>query len=95
MWRIAMEVRAAGLLTDEPTVITQGSSLRAAQLSARQWEILHRLAQGQTAGAMASAMYLSPSTVRNHLAAIYRKVGVHSQVELLALVRDESPPSPS
>jgi PAS domain S-box-containing protein len=95
MWRIAMEVRAAGLLTDEPTVITKGSSLRAAQLSARQWEILHRLAQGQTAGAIASAMYLRPSTVRNHLAAIYRKVGVHSQVELLALVRDESPPSPS
>jgi len=29
-------------------------------------------------------MFLSPSTIRNHLAAIYRKFGVHSQAELLA-----------
>ena len=34
-------------------------------------------------------MYLSPSTVRNHLTAIYRKFGVHSQAALLAkLFRD-------
>jgi PAS domain S-box-containing protein len=90
LWRIAMEVRAAGLMTEEPTVVSKGPSLGAARLSARQWEILHRLARGQTAATIASAMFLSPSTVRNHLTAIYRKVGVHSQVELLALLRDES-----
>jgi PAS domain S-box-containing protein len=95
LWRIAMEVRAAGLTGDEPTVVTRGPSLRAAKLSARQWEILHRLAQGQTAATIASAMYLSPSTVRNHLTAVYRKLGVHSQVELLALLREESDGTPA
>jgi DNA-binding CsgD family transcriptional regulator len=28
-------------------------------------------------------MYLSPSTVRNHLSTIFRKLGVHSQAELI------------
>jgi DNA-binding CsgD family transcriptional regulator len=32
-------------------------------------------------------MYLSQSTVRNHLASIFRKVGVHSQPELLEYLR--------
>jgi DNA-binding NarL/FixJ family response regulator len=29
-------------------------------------------------------LFLSQSTVRNHLSTIYRKVGVHSQSELLS-----------
>ena len=32
----------------------------------------------------AADLYLSPSTVRNHLAAIYKKLSVHSQTQLLA-----------
>jgi DNA-binding CsgD family transcriptional regulator len=32
-------------------------------------------------------MFLSPSTVRNHLTTLFRKVGVHSQSEFLDLVR--------
>ena len=54
--------------------------------STRQWEILSRLVRGQRVGDIATALYLSPSTVRNHLTAIYRKFGVHSQAELLAKV---------
>ena len=50
----------------------------------RQWEILTRLVRGQRVQEIADALYLSPSTVRNHLTAIYRKFGVHSQAELLA-----------
>ena len=36
---------------------------------------------------IAAAMFLSRSTIRNHLSAIYAKVGVHSQDELVALYR--------
>jgi DNA-binding NarL/FixJ family response regulator len=60
------------------------SRLPQGNLSMRQWEILTRLVRGQRVQEIADALYLSPSTVRNHLTAIYRKFGVHSQAELLA-----------
>lgn len=53
-------------------------------LSERQWEILTRLAHGERVEDVAAALYLSPSTVRNHLTAIYKKFGVHSQAGVLA-----------
>jgi DNA-binding CsgD family transcriptional regulator len=56
----------------------------ASDLSARQIEIVSRLVSGERIVEIAEGMYLSPSTVRNHLTAIYRKFGVHSQAELLA-----------
>jgi len=60
-------------------------------LSTRQWEIVTRLVRGERIEDIAAALYLSPSTVRNHLTAIYRKFGVHSQAEFLAkLLRDTS-----
>ena len=36
--------------------------------------------------AIAERLYISQSTVRNHLKAIYRKVGVSSQSELIEWV---------
>ena len=54
------------------------------ELSARQTEIVAHLTAGQSVPEIADLMFLSPSTIRNHLAAIYRKFGVHSQAELLA-----------
>jgi DNA-binding CsgD family transcriptional regulator/PAS domain-containing protein len=51
--------------------------------STRQKDILMRLARGQRVREIAQSLFLSPSTVRNHMTAIYKKVGVHSQTELL------------
>jgi DNA-binding NarL/FixJ family response regulator len=56
-------------------------------LTSRQWEIITRLLRGERVPTIASHMYLSQSTVRNHLASIFRKVGVHSQPELLEYLR--------
>lgn len=58
-----------------------------AALSSRQREIVTRLLAGERASQIAREMYLSPSTVRNHLTAVFRKFGVHSQIELIALLR--------
>jgi DNA-binding NarL/FixJ family response regulator len=52
-------------------------------LSSRQWQILVRLLRGERVPTIARAMNLSPSTVRNHLSTIYKRVGVHSQAELI------------
>ena len=63
-----------------------------AELSARQIEIVSRLIAGDGVDDIAGSLYLSQSTVRNHLSAIYRKFGVHSRAELLAsLLRAASP----
>jgi DNA-binding CsgD family transcriptional regulator len=56
-------------------------------LPPRQREIVARLARGQRVRQIASELYLSESTVRNHLVAIFRKTGVHSQHELLTRLR--------
>jgi PAS domain S-box-containing protein len=60
------------------------SRLPCASISTRQWEILIRLARGEGVQEIAGALYLSPKTVRNHLSALYKKFGVHSQAGLLA-----------
>jgi DNA-binding CsgD family transcriptional regulator len=83
LWRIAVEVRAAGI--NDPARPGQrwwaDPALR--DLSPRQSEILRRLARGERISAIARELFVSQSTVRNHLSAIYRRVGVHSQSELL------------
>jgi PAS domain S-box-containing protein len=85
--RIAVEVQAAGMLRVLGPVADAARVPALSELSARQWEVISRLARGERVSTMASEMYLSQSTVRNHLSAIFRKVGVHSQLELLALLR--------
>jgi diguanylate cyclase (GGDEF)-like protein len=57
------------------------------QLSTRQLEVLGRLLSGDRVPAIASALYLSQSTVRNHLSVIFKRWGVHSQQELIQLLR--------
>jgi DNA-binding CsgD family transcriptional regulator len=93
LWRIAVEIQAAGI-SDLPRSGQDwwaDPALRG--LSHRQSEILRRLTRGQRVPAIASELFVSESTVRNHLSAIYRKVGVHSQSELLARLIPASEPS--
>jgi PAS domain S-box-containing protein len=85
--RIAVEIRAAEVLIHLPDVFGQTSPEQMAALTSRQWEILSRLNRGENAAKIAAALYLSPSTVRNHLSVLYRQFGVHSQVELLSRFR--------
>jgi DNA-binding NarL/FixJ family response regulator len=88
LWRIAAEVEASGILLR----MGSASSLAlrrhpgAASLSPKQWEILRRIVGGERVPTIAQDLYVSQSTVRNHLSAIFDRFGVHSQVELLALL---------
>ena len=65
-------------------------------LTARQREILTRLLRGDRVSTISRGMHLAASTVRNHLTTLYRKLGVHSQAELIERIhtpptRDASP----
>jgi DNA-binding CsgD family transcriptional regulator/PAS domain-containing protein len=84
--RIGAEVRAAGVLGAASAPLLQDHP-ELGQLSARQWEILNRLVDGQRVPTIANELFISQSTVRNHLSMIYRRFGVHSQVELLQRMR--------
>ncbi len=52
-------------------------------LSERQLEVLRLALLGETSEAIARALYISELTVRNHLHAIYTRVGVSGRRELL------------
>jgi DNA-binding CsgD family transcriptional regulator/PAS domain-containing protein len=84
LWRIAVEVQAAQINDPPRSGQSWWADPALRGLSRRQSEILRRLTQGQRVAVIARELFLNESTVRNHLSAIYRKVGVHSQSELLA-----------
>lgn len=55
-------------------------------LSAREHEVLCELARGKTIASIASCLVLSENTVKAHTKSIYRKLGVHTREELLAVI---------
>lgn len=59
----------------------------AEKLSSRELEIVARLVSGDRVPAIAQALFLSQSTVRNHLSSVFGKLGVTSQQELIDLYR--------
>ncbi len=61
------------------------------RLTTRELEIVTRLLDGDRAPAIAARLFLSQSTVRNHLASVFGKLGVTSQQELFNLFRDARP----
>lgn len=60
----------------------------AEKLTTREMDIVMRLMDGDRVPAIARDMYLSQSTIRNHLSSVFRKLGVSSQQQLIDLIRD-------
>ena len=57
-------------------------------LTERELAILRLAQRGLPNPQIAQALTISPGTVRNHLSAIYRKLGVHSRHEALTIAED-------
>jgi DNA-binding CsgD family transcriptional regulator len=87
--RIVAELRAAGVMEDLDILPPANHQPPRADLTSRERQILIRLRDAQRVSQIAAELYVSPSTVRNHLATIFRKFGVHSQAELLAVLRGQ------
>lgn len=91
--RIAWEVTAAGVHTG-PQAGPAGAPLPVmAELTAREVEIVTRLHAGERVPLIARRMFVSESTVRNHLTSVYRKFAVSSQQELLSALRPPAKPA--
>jgi two-component system nitrate/nitrite response regulator NarL len=77
------------LATDVQHVVNREIRLRARNgrpvLTPRELEILHRIAEGERAPAIAGAMHLSLSTVKTHLAHLYEKFGVGDRAAAVAM----------
>jgi DNA-binding CsgD family transcriptional regulator len=81
LMRIAHELRSVQVSSSRAHGAPEASAF--ALLSPRECEIVQLLLDGQRVPAIAEQLVVSQSTVRNHLAHSFRKLGVHSQQELL------------
>jgi two-component system, response regulator PdtaR len=66
-------------------------SARISEMSRRELEVLQLLLSSRRVSSIARELSISAYTVRNHLRAVFRKLNVHSQTELLELFRGISP----
>ena len=72
----AVRMVAIGMSVFEP-----GRETVPAGLSGREREVLELIATGATNGEIASRLYLSPHTVKEHTSSLYRKLGVRNRAE--------------
>ena len=64
----------------EPTVGAAGTS-GSSPLTAKEQQVLARLARGESNAVIAEALYISSATVKSHLASIYAKLDVRTRTE--------------
>lgn len=57
------------------------------RLSRRELEVVRKLLDGDRVPAIAEQLFVSQSTIRNHLSSVFRKLRVRSQQELIELMR--------
>ncbi len=61
------------------------------RLSRREVEVVQMLLLGDRVPVIARQLFISQSTVRNHLSSVFRKLRVNSQQELIVLLRERDP----
>jgi PAS domain S-box-containing protein len=82
----------------QANMLAQQGQLRApetvpglSRLSGREFEVVRMLLLGDRVPVIARNLYVSQSTVRNHLSSVFRKLRVRSQQELIVLLRERTP----
>lgn len=58
-------------------------------ISPRERDVFELLATGHTATPIAEKLFLSVSTVKSHIYNIYKKMGIHSQNELIEIIKQQ------
>jgi DNA-binding CsgD family transcriptional regulator len=76
-------VRAAFVLLRDPSCLDDERLAHAFGLTPREVQLCCHLARGGRVSQFATLHSLSAETVKSHLKSVFRKVGVHNQVELV------------
>jgi DNA-binding NarL/FixJ family response regulator len=61
---------------------------RRVDLTGREWDVLDLMSQGLSTAEIGRRLFVSPVTVRSHVAAILRKLDVEDRAEAIGLVAD-------
>ena len=94
--RIGVELERLGISTGIlPDSIQPSACPGLSSLSRREWEILNLFMEGNRVPNIARGLCISPHTVRNHLQAVYRKLEVGSQAELIEKLKGSARLSPA
>jgi DNA-binding NarL/FixJ family response regulator len=80
-WEAKEVARAVHLVGLGQTLFSPTSQQPTPLLSEREREVLDLIAAGSTNREIASALYLSPHTVKEHTSALYRKLGARNRAE--------------
>jgi DNA-binding CsgD family transcriptional regulator len=79
---------------DDPLLCLSEDLTAADLLTSREREVLVLVAEGHSNREVASALWLSPETVRKHLENIYAKLGVHTRTAAVARVSQPADTKP-
>jgi DNA-binding NarL/FixJ family response regulator len=69
-------------------LLSQNENPKIGDLSARQREVLKLLAEGLSNAEIAERLYLSESTIKQHLRGVYKVLGVRNRTEAAKTMRD-------
>jgi PAS domain-containing protein/DNA-binding CsgD family transcriptional regulator len=87
LWRIAIEVQAAGVADGMHRVPDEVQLSQLADLSSRQWEVLTALVRGESEADIAASLRVDEASIREQVAAILDKLDVGTREELVTLFR--------
>ena len=87
-WQRFRETFAAFVPVSDERSAKRISQARVDGLTARESDILHRVALGHGNAEIARQLFISEKTVRNHLTSIFEKLGVDSRAKAIVVARD-------
>jgi DNA-binding NarL/FixJ family response regulator len=70
--------------------LSQKENPKIGELSSRQREILELVVEGLSNAEIAGRLYLTESTIKQHLRAVYKVLGVHNRTEAAKTMRDHA-----
>jgi DNA-binding NarL/FixJ family response regulator len=71
-------------------LLSQNENPNIGDLTARGREILEMVVEGLSNAQIAGRLYLTESTIKQHLRAVYKELGVHNRTEAAKTMRDHT-----